>query len=106
MPSGNPPVWASSIATVTADLPSPRNSGRYRATGASNASRPASTCCRTRIAVTVLVSDATSNTESTRIGTRWAGGSSAGPGPYRSASPTAACTAVTPSTAASTTAPA
>jgi hypothetical protein len=50
-PTGRPPVCASSMATVIPALPSPTNSGRYRATGAASSTVPRSTCWSTSSAV-------------------------------------------------------
>jgi hypothetical protein len=56
--------------------------------------------------VNTFVNDARSKIESGRMATRWLGGSSTAPAPYRMAWPTAACVVITPSTTASATAPA
>jgi hypothetical protein len=57
-------------------------------------------------AVYTFVIEAVSKTESARMATRCAGGSSVGPAPQRSASPTAACISTEPLTITSPTAPA
>ncbi len=104
--SASPPVWVSSIRTVTAGW---ANSGRYRVAGASSPTSPRSTARSTATDVKSLVSEARSKMVSVRIATRCAAGRSVtvpATAAYRTASPTATCAATIPCRAASTTAPA
>jgi hypothetical protein len=85
--AGSPEVWVSRCRTVTVALPPAANSGTWRATGASSASRPASICWSTTSVVNSLEIDARSYSVSTRAGTRCSAGSAT---PTRSgAGPTA-----------------